>query len=89
MYYDNITESEIRQVYSVLRVLRKLKIIGYLEIRATRGSGADPELWPYDPYNSNQLYAIKKISYSNDKSTQHIEEILESIVGIRPIHYFY
>lgn len=87
-FYERLSMEQVITTYRLINLLRRLRVIGTLELQ-TVGSTADPEmLGAYDIIDmTDNNYGIEKIGYDPTKGKTNAEELLEKIFGRKATSY--
>ena len=82
-FYKDLSMDEIAATYTLIKFLKRLRVIGNLECRTIQTSLMDVDaLGRYDVAEfKDDCYGIEKMSYSPSRGGQDVEELLETIFG--------
>lgn len=81
-YYDNLTMGQVNSFYTLIKLLRRLRVIGVLYAETRQATQEIDILGVYDIIDmTDAIYRINKLGYSEDKNHMRAEEYLEKIYG--------
>lgn len=82
-YYTDLDSDQVLAVYSLLKLLRQLRVTGTLKCRTVSAIQQGDLLARYNPKLATNIYAVEKISYDPSKQAQDVEDEFNRLFGKR------
>ena len=81
-FYNRLTADQVIALYTLIKLLKRLRIIGSLKCKTVPANSPVDILGNYDVIDmTTAIYAVEKISYDPSKESQDAEELFERTFG--------
>lgn len=81
-FYNRLTADQVIAVYTLIKLLKRLRIIGSLKCKTVPANSPVDVLGNYDVIDmTTAIYAIEKVSYDPSKESQDVEDLFERTFG--------